>query len=54
MGGLLDLVKADGLGGPEVVGGVLEVVGKILGLADVDELEAMGIALGSASVDESK
>ena len=52
--GLLDSMKVDGLWRLEVVEGVMEVVGEILGVADVDELEAWGFGLGSVTVDELK
>ena len=52
VGGTLDLVKGNGSGALKGVGVVLAVVGEMLGVADVDELEAKGVALGSTVVDE--
>ena len=54
VGGAVDLVKGNGLGGLEVAEGGMEVVGEILGVADIDELEAGEVALGSTLVDELK
>ncbi len=52
VGGTLDSVKGTGLGGLEVAGGMNEVVGEILGMANIDELEAGEVALGLADIDE--
>ena len=52
VGGTLDLVKGNGSGALKGVGVVLAVVGEMLGVADVDELEAKGVALGLTVVDE--
>ncbi|DBA72703.1 TPA: hypothetical protein ACH3X2_010238 [Trebouxia sp. C0005] len=35
-----------------MVGGVLKVVGEVLGVADVDELEAGGVASGLTTLDD--
>ncbi|KAL0036702.1 hypothetical protein WJX79_006345 [Trebouxia sp. C0005] len=47
---LLSVIKW--AGGLDMVGGVLKVVGEVLGVADVDELEAGGVASGLTTLDD--
>ena len=62
--GLLDSMKADGLGGLGLIEGVMEIVGEVLGLADVHELKGqmvvedvlalMGVVVGLLEVSEEE
>ena len=62
--GLLDSMKADGLGGLGLIEGVIEIVGEVLGVADVDELKGQmvvedvlalrGVVVGLLEVSEEE